>query len=124
MTLAIALFVGIGAIDGGISLLVDAEGFGVRESWLHGSPFSDYTVPGLVLLVVIGGGCTALAALAVLGRRATRPAALAMGVILLCWLGVETLVIGFHGAWQLVLVGVIGLCALALIVLHRRPADG
>jgi hypothetical protein len=41
---------------GGWGLLSDAEGLGVRGSWLDGTPFPNYTVPGLVLLVVIGGG--------------------------------------------------------------------
>src|SRR5690349_16570328 len=70
------LFLGIGALYGGISLLVDAEGFGMKESWLDGSPFADYLIPGLFLLVVIGGGMLVAAALALAGSSRAAPAAL------------------------------------------------
>jgi hypothetical protein len=60
----VAGVVGAGALYGGVRLLVDAEALGVKESWLEGTPFPDYRVPGVVLAVI---GCgmlvTALAAL-------------------------------------------------------------
>ena len=42
------LIVGIGALYGGYGLLSDADGLGAKQSWLDGSPFPDYTVPGMV----------------------------------------------------------------------------
>ena len=63
--------VGVGAIFGGYGLLSDAEGLGAKQAWLDGSVFPDYTVPGLFLLVVIGGGMLTAAAITVF-LRATR----------------------------------------------------
>jgi hypothetical protein len=40
--IAVELLVGIGALFGGYGLLDDAEGLGMRDSWLEGSPFPDY----------------------------------------------------------------------------------
>ena len=114
---ALELFVGIGAVYGGIELLVDAEGFGMKEAWLDGTPFPDYTVPGLVLLVVIGGGMIATAAIKLAGSRLAAPV---MGAAVLVFLAVETVAIGYHGATQLPLLVTTGLAALAVIVLGAR----
>ena len=48
------LFLSLGAFMGGISFLVDPTGaiLGVPMSWLKGSPFPDFIIPGLFLLVV------------------------------------------------------------------------
>jgi hypothetical protein len=106
----VAGIVGVGAIFGGYGLLSDAEGLGAKSEWLDGSPFSDYRVPGIVLLVVLGGGML-LTALVVLRRsRFAGVAALGMGVVLLIWGLVETATIGYQGAWQigLLVVWVVG----------------
>lgn len=50
------VFVSLGAIAGGIALLTGTFAQGIPLSWLEGTPFSDYTIPGLSLLVIIGGG--------------------------------------------------------------------
>jgi hypothetical protein len=45
----------LGAIAGGIGLVEEpVENIGMPLSMLEGSPFSDYLVPGLILLVVVG----------------------------------------------------------------------
>ena len=62
------LFVALGAVAGGIALLRGTFTRGIPVAWLAGTPFSDYTVPGLVLAVVIGGGMI-LAAATVFIRR-------------------------------------------------------
>ena len=119
LVVALELFVGIGAIYGGVSLFTDAEGFGIEESWLDGTPFTDYTVPGSVLLV-IGVGMLGAALLAVIGSRLAAHAALVMGVVQLCFLVVETLVIGYQGGQQAVLVAVIAVSASILAVIGGR----
>jgi len=110
---------GIGALLGGAGLLHDAEGMGYRESWLRG-PFSDYTVPGLFLLVVIGGGMIVLAALALAEGPAAPAVSYRMGLLLLAWLAIETLVIGYRGPVQIGFVIACGGSGLALAWLGRR----
>jgi hypothetical protein len=48
--------IGLGAIGGGIAILTGAFDQWLPLAWLQGTPFSDYTIPGLILLIVIGGG--------------------------------------------------------------------
>ena len=88
-------FVGVGALVGGYDLLADAEGLGMQKDWLEGSPFADYRIPGLFLLIVIGGGMLVSAMLALIRSRNAVVAAFAMGFTLALWLIIETLIIGF-----------------------------
>lgn len=115
--IALEAFVGGGALYGGTMLLFDADGFGVRESWLQGSPFSDYTIPGLALLVLIGGGMLAAAALAARASRHMASAARAMALTVLAFLAVESAVTGYQGGRQLPLVATIAAAALAIVAL-------
>lgn len=48
-------FIALTAIGGGIALLTGAEGDRFPLEWLRGTPFKDYTIPALVLTVVVGG---------------------------------------------------------------------
>jgi hypothetical protein len=104
LLVAVESIVGLGALYGGVELLRDAEGFGARRAWLAGSVFSDYTIPGLVLAVVIGGGMLAAAVITALAGRYAAVSALAMGLLVLCWGTVETLTLGLVGGAQLTLL--------------------
>ncbi len=67
---AIEAFIGLSAIFGGIALLTGAFHFDqwIPVAWLAGTPFSDYTIPGLFLLIMVGGGML-LAATTVFVKR-------------------------------------------------------
>ncbi len=115
------LVVAAGAIYGGIGLLSDAEGMGAKTSWLRGSVFPDYTVPGLVLLVVIGGGMVGAAIATVLGSPRAGDAAVVMALLLLAWGAVETITIGWQGPIQLLLVASFVIVpAIVLVWVGRR----
>jgi hypothetical protein len=118
------LFVGVGALFGGYNLMADAEGFGVERSWLEGTPFPDYTIPGLVLFVVIGGGMLVAAALALVGSRYAALAALVIGVTLIGFVAVETLLIGYQGSQQIRLLVVVGVPALVMVAIGWRAVRG
>jgi hypothetical protein len=122
---ATGLIVGIGGLFGGYGLLSDADGLGAKQSWLDGSPFPDYTVPGLFLLVVIGGGMLAVATLALLGRSEAAAAAVVMGVVILAWGIVETLTVGWRGGPQVVLLALFVIApAIVLIGIGRASLRG
>ena len=112
-----------GALYGGRELIHDAAGFGVRDEWLRFGIFSGYTIPGVILIVAVGGTMLVAAALAVARRPAAFPAASIAGGTLLVFLAVETVLLGYHGAQQLWLLIVCGATGAALVVLgrHRRP---
>jgi hypothetical protein len=117
VAIGVELSMGISAIFGACHLLVDAQAFGAKTSWLSGSPFSDYTIPGLYLGIVIGGGMVIAAGAA--WRRSCRAAsaALVMGLVMLAWLVVETAIVGFRGWQQIPLLAVCGACGLSLAAL-------
>jgi peptidoglycan/LPS O-acetylase OafA/YrhL len=133
IVLAAELAMSFSALYGGLRLVTDAEGFGLEQSWLAGSPFHDYRIPGLFLLFAIGGGMLASAFAVLRESRWDAVAALGMGVLLAAWLVVETAIIGLQGSQQSL---VLGGCAAAAILLiaaglsapwperaEREPAD-
>jgi len=65
-TFVMVVFGALTAIAGGIGLLTG--GIPASLDWLQGSPFRDYTVPALSLLILIGGSMS-LAATTILTRR-------------------------------------------------------
>jgi hypothetical protein len=115
----VELLMGIGAFYGAANLLLDAEGFGVKRAWLEGSPFSDYTVPALLLLA-LGCGMIATALRAARDRPLAAFASRIMGALLIVFISVETAVIGHHGGSQTVLLAVCGASGLALMLLSIR----
>lgn len=86
-------FGAINAFAGGYYGLSGAKG--VPVEWLDGSPFANYFIPSLILLIVVGGSFMT-AAVAVFARlRMARPAALAAAVIVTGWLGTQIAIIGY-----------------------------
>ncbi len=55
---ALQVFIGLGALGGGFMLVRDPSGsaLGVPISLIEGSPFPDFLIPGIFLLVVNGVG--------------------------------------------------------------------
>ena len=85
--------VGLGAVGGGIAILTGAFDQWFSLAWLAGTPFSDYTVPGLVLLLVVGGGMLLGAATQHIQREWTVLLSAALGLMLLGWEAVEVAII-------------------------------
>jgi hypothetical protein len=84
--------VGLNAIVPGWQIMTDGSvyGFKLPTTWLTGYwPFNDYTVAGLLLLVVVGGGCLATAVVNAVSRRAGAVAGLVMGCVLVGWIAGE-----------------------------------
>jgi hypothetical protein len=96
---AIELVLGVAAVLGGIGLI--RNGSGLEAAWIEHTLLPSWTVPGILLVVVIGGGMLAAAAATLRAQALAAPAALVMGAVLITWLGIETLMIGWHGGPQL-----------------------
>jgi hypothetical protein len=109
--LALLLMNGFGAIVGGVGAMKDVMPF--PEVWLRNSPFHSYFIPGLILLLAVGG-TQLTAAFAILRRHAlARNAAILAGIILTGWMSGELGLIGFRAPIQVWFVGV-GLLELGL----------
>lgn len=54
---ALHLFVGVGAMVGGLSAIINPENpLGISVEALKNSPFSNYLIPGIILFTIIGMG--------------------------------------------------------------------
>ena len=117
----VAAAVGLNAIVPGWQIMTDGSVFGFKlpTTWLTGYwPFSDYTVAGLLLLVVVGGGCLATAVVNALSRRAGAVASLVMGCVLVGWIAGELVFMNQTMVMTWVILG----SGILLIALSAPPA--
>lgn len=123
------LFQGLSGVAGGYGFVGDPTGgaLGIPVDWLQGSPFNDYLVPGLILLLLLG----VFPLFVVYGMWTRRAwswgAALLVGLALIVWIAVEILIIGYHHRPPLQLVyGSLGLLIVVLVLLPsvRRYLGG
>jgi hypothetical protein len=91
LVVVLELLMGVGAVYGGISLVQDT--FGLPAEWLDALPVDDWTIPGLLLLLLIGVPGLVGAALEAAGRRWVVPWSLAYGLGLVAWIGVQVLMV-------------------------------
>lgn len=109
---------GVGAVYGGISLLADS--FGLPEDWPARTPFDTWTVPGVLLLVLIAVPGLVGAVAEVTGRSWVVPWSLAYGIGLVLWIAVQvTMVPPFVLQPVVATVGVV-IAAASAWRLHRR----
>ncbi len=95
--LSLEVFLSVGALGGGAALMVGPRGeiIPLPLSALSGSPFKTYFVPGLVLFCVLGFCPLVAARLAWLRHPLASMAALGVGVLLLIWMTVEIVIVGY-----------------------------
>ncbi len=93
LLIVLNIFLALTAFGGGIQLLT---GFYVPPvEMLEGSPFKDYTIPGLALGLIVGGGAL-IAAILLIRKNKFAPLTSAFaGLIIMVFEFVEVLAIGF-----------------------------
>ena len=109
-------FGAVNAVAGGYYGLSGADG--VPMEWLEGSPFRDYFVPSLILLVVVGGSLSSAAIAVFAGLHIAQRAAFAAGLIVLGWLASQLAMIGYV-SWMQPATATAGV--LVLILAWRLP---
>ena len=116
--MVLLLIQGLGGLAGGLSLTLRPDGSIMKMpvSYLEGSPFSDFLIPGLVLLLVLG----VLPLVAVGGLWMRRSwawyAAFAVGCGLMVWILVEITIVPF--SWLQPVYGVVGVLIFAVAALR------
>jgi hypothetical protein len=116
--IVIEAFVGLGAVGGGVALMLGPKGsiLPLPTSLLNGSPFADYFVPGVLLTLVVGGGMLGAAVLLGLHRPYALEVAMVTGAALVIFEVVEFSIIGFNPLQ--VLYGGLGAVVLGVATHH------
>ena len=124
--IVLEILLSIGALGGGIVLMIAPRGeiMPLPVSALAGSPFDSYFAPGLILFAVLGLGPLVAARLAWLRHPLATAAALAVGVGLLIWVGVEVAIIGYSNEPPLQAVYAVFGVAIVFIAARWVWVDG
>jgi hypothetical protein len=87
----LAAFIALTAGAGGIAILTGLDSF--PPEWLEGTPFHTYTIPALLLSVVVGGSSLAAALAIFTGHPVGLIASLGAGLIMAGYITVEVLIL-------------------------------
>ncbi|HLP50273.1 MAG TPA: hypothetical protein VK154_05275 [Chitinophagales bacterium] len=114
LALILLLFNGIGAVYGGMSFILQPDGstLGMSLTHLTYSPFSNYTIPGIILLVVNGLLSFTIAAITLARTKYYPLAIIAQGILLVGWLVVQIILLRFLFILHIVMA-VVGLLLIA-----------
>jgi hypothetical protein len=118
---ALQVFIGLTAIVGGVRLVSDPGGSSLNISleWLNSSPFTNYFIPGLVLLTIIGVGSFLAGVASFLRNRYAGNIAVVFGTFLIFYMIVEVWFIGLRTLLQ-PLYFILGVTALILGLKLRK----
>jgi uncharacterized membrane protein len=118
---SLQVFIGLGALAGGFGLVADPSGdsMGLPISFLDGSPFDDFLIPGIFLLTVNGIGTMIGAGLTFFRRRFAQEIAIVLGSILVAWIVIQVSIIRSL-SWMHYLYFILGLLELGLGLYLRR----
>lgn len=108
----------LGGLYGGILFVVDPSGtrMGVPLSLLDGLPVSDFMLPGLFLLAIMGLAPLVLILAVARRLRWAWGATLILGLVLLVWLGAEFILWGYIAPIQLI-TSVLDVILLGVVLL-------
>ena len=95
VAVGLLIWLGIGALAGGLSLVAAPDGsvMGFETSILEGSPFSDFLIPGLILGGVFGVGSIVVAAMGIRRHPLAPFLAFGIGSAQMIWIVVQLLII-------------------------------
>jgi hypothetical protein len=103
------VFIALSAIGGGIALLLGTYQDGILIEaggnarfpleWLRNTPFSDYTIPALLLTISVGGSSLLTAILVWTSREVGVIASMAAGLVLAGYIVVEVVMLGQGISW-------------------------
>jgi len=118
---ALQIFIGVGGVAGGVGLVSSPSGanLGMSPEALSESPFSDFLIPGIVLLAVNGLGSLIGGALSGIRYRHAGSIGVALGTFLMVWIMAQVWWIGLVH-WLQPAYFLLGVLELVLgLLLHR-----
>lgn len=117
-------FIGISAVGGGLGMVMDpsGSGMGLPIEMLEKTPFPDFLIPGLVLLIVNGLGSIVGSILTFRRYRRAGEIAMALGAFLVAWIVIQIWWIGGGLHWLQALYFFLGIAEVYLGNRLRRPS--
>lgn len=96
------ILIGLGAMLGGGMLVADPTGqaLGMSVTWLDGTPFTNYLIPGLTLLLVNGLGTLIGSVFTLKLHQFAGEFALALGTFMILWITIQVSLIGYMNFLQ------------------------
>ena len=121
-------FAGLTALMGMV-LCLFGWGYQLPPSWLQGTPFTDYTIPGLILGLVVGGSALVAMVATLKSVRIGAITSMIAGVIMMGWIIGEYILIpqirffsNLATNWQQGLFFLVGL-VMAVLALRVIPSS-
>lgn len=111
---AVTVFQAASAVAGGIAMLVTG-GMGMPAAWLASGPFVTFTIPGVILLLAVGGTQSIAAVLLILRRESALLSSAVAGFGMIIWIFVEVAMI-VAVSWLQVIYFVTGVAQLVLVL--------
>lgn len=125
ITFILLLINGVGALYGGFNLVLypDGSSLHITTEWLRYSPFTDFFIPGFILLVTNGFFSFLVLTFLILDHKRLQLLIIAQGAILSGWIGIQILLLREIVALHIIM-GSIGIaliaCGLLLIRMERK----
>ncbi len=116
--IVLEIAIGFAALAGGVYALLGAPG--VSRAWLAGSPFASFRLPGVVLVVIVGGTSLTAARLLIGDFSAARTLSVVAGIALLGWAGVQMMYLSKRH-WSQPVAALFGLAITVLAALLPAP---
>lgn len=119
------IFIGVGAVFGGLGLVFDPTGsnLGMSTEWLQGSPFSSFLLPGIVLLSINGLGTLAGSVFTLKRSKSAGEIAVFLGIFMMLWIIVQVFSIGLSSLLQPLYIAV-GIAEAYLGRKYRHAIQG
>jgi hypothetical protein len=114
------VYVSIGAIPEGIAMITDPRGssLGMSIDWLSKSPFSNFFIPGIFLLVVTGLGSLLGGVFSFKRHYKAGEIAVGLGIFLIVWIILHFWWPGLH--WLHIIYFTIGMIELILGLMLQK----
>ena len=114
------IFIGIGAVPSGISMITDpsGNGLGLTVEMLINSPFSNFLIPGIFLLLVNGIGSLSGGIISFLSYRFAGEIAAGLGLFLIVWVVAQVWWLGLY--WLHIPYLIFGIVELFLGLMLRK----
>ncbi len=94
-------FIGLTAIAGGFRLVSNPKGIpDFPIEWLSNSPFTNYLIPGLVLLIFIGFGNVLAGTITFFRKKYSGSIAAVLGIFLILYMAIEVWFVGLRNFLQ------------------------